>query len=197
MPSVGEDASAVIQALEIEIAEKKQKLAELRRRQPRVPLPAYSFGLGETLDDLFEGRDDLLIVHNMGKNCTYCTLWADGFVGLHRHILNRCAFAVVSPNDPETQSAFAESRNWPFRMVSDRELRFTKDMGMYVDGEGSGRAYRASIETRTGRSCGWLGASWDQEMTSAPHGPCSNYSKAVPATGSPNSPIPTRLNQGR
>ncbi|MFI5386478.1 MAG: peroxiredoxin family protein [Fimbriimonadales bacterium] len=136
MPTVGQDATAVIEALEVEIMEKTKKLAELRRNQPREPLPAYNFALGETLDDLFGERGDLLILHNMGKNCSYCTLWADGFIGLHKHILDRCAFAVVSPNDPDIQAAFAESRGWPYRMVSDRELRFTKDMGMYKDGEG-------------------------------------------------------------
>jgi predicted dithiol-disulfide oxidoreductase (DUF899 family) len=136
MPTLGEDATAVIEALEQEIVEKKKKLAELRRNQPRIPLPAYVFAEGESLDDLFGDRDDLLVLHNMGKNCNYCTLWADGFIGLHKHILSRCAFVMVNPNDPETQKEFAESRGWPFRMVSDRELRFTKDMGMYKEGEG-------------------------------------------------------------
>lgn len=136
MPTVGQDASAVIEALELEIMEKKKKLAELRRNQPRSPLPAYVFAQGETLDDLFGERDDLLILHNMGKGCTYCTLWADGFIGLYPHILDRCAFAVVSPNDPETQREFADSRGWPYRMVSDRELRFSRDMNMYKEDEG-------------------------------------------------------------
>lgn len=136
MPTIGEDATSVIEALEQEIMDKKKKLAELRRSQPRTSLPAYTFGLGETLEDLFEGRDDLIVLHNMGKGCAYCTLWADGFVGLHKHMLDRAAFVLVSPNDPETQTEFAESRDWPFRMVSDRELRFTKDMGMFKEGEG-------------------------------------------------------------
>lgn len=136
MPTIGEDATAVIEALEAEIMEKTRKLAELRRNQPRITLPAYNFASGETLQDLFGDQDDLLIIHNMGRECDYCTLWSDGFKGFYPHILTRCAFAVVSPNTPEVQKAVAESRDWPYRMVSDRELRFTKDMGMYKEGEG-------------------------------------------------------------
>lgn len=136
MATVGENTGAEIEALEKEIFEKKARLTELRKSQPRTPLPTYTFANGETLADLFGDKDDLLILHNMGKNCNYCTLWADGFIGLHKHILGRCAFAMVNPNDPQTQKAFAESRGWPYRLVSDRELQFTKDMNMYKDGEG-------------------------------------------------------------
>src|ERR1044072_10021380 len=105
MPTIGEHATSMIEALEQEIMDKKKKLAELRRSQTRTSLPAYTFGLGETLENLFEGRDDLIVLHNMGKGCAYCTLWADGFVGLHKHMLDRAGFVLVSPNDPETQTA--------------------------------------------------------------------------------------------
>lgn len=116
--------------------EKKERLRDLRLQQPRPSLPLYRFAGGETLDDLFGDTDELLILHNMGRECNYCTLWADGFKGFYPHIMSRCAFAVVSPNSPETQTAFANSRDWPYRMVSDAELRFTKDMGMWKEGEG-------------------------------------------------------------
>ena len=36
------------------------------------------------LSELFGEHDDLVIIHNMGASCRYCTLWADGFSGYLR-----------------------------------------------------------------------------------------------------------------
>ncbi|HEY4822831.1 MAG TPA: hypothetical protein VIH83_04000 [Candidatus Bathyarchaeia archaeon] len=33
------------------------------------------------LSTLFGKKDDLILVHNMGRSCPYCTMWADGFNG--------------------------------------------------------------------------------------------------------------------
>ena len=81
-----------------------------------------------TLLDLFGDKEDLILVHNMGARCTYCTLWADGFNGVVDHLENRAAFVVVSPDEPDAQARFAESRGWRFRMVSDQS-EFTEAMG--------------------------------------------------------------------
>jgi hypothetical protein len=48
---------------------------------------------------------DLILVHNMGQSCRYCTMWADGFNGIHPHLANRAAFALVWPDLPEGQEA--------------------------------------------------------------------------------------------
>jgi predicted dithiol-disulfide oxidoreductase (DUF899 family) len=52
------------------------------------------------------------------------------------HLENRAAFVVSSPDDPQTQSAFAASRGWRFRMVSHQGTSFAGDMG-YRDDQGS------------------------------------------------------------
>lgn len=80
------------------------------------------------LRDLFGAHDDLILVHNMGAGCAYCTLWADGFNGVVQHLENRAAFVVVSPDAPAAQQQFAASRGWRFRMVSD-QADFTESMG--------------------------------------------------------------------
>ncbi|HJT09252.1 MAG TPA: DUF899 family protein, partial [Candidatus Nitrosotalea sp.] len=41
------------------------------------------------LSKLFGKKKDLIIVHNMGKTCPYCTMWADGFNGLLPHLEDR------------------------------------------------------------------------------------------------------------
>ncbi|MCH8274605.1 MAG: DUF899 family protein [Armatimonadetes bacterium] len=124
--------------LEQELSELKKRLAEARRNAPRREVKEYTFAArnGQTvsLSELFGDRDDLLVIHNMGRSCPYCTLWADGFIGLAHHIENRAAFAMVSPDSPETQAEFAAGRGWKFRMVSDEEKAFTDDMGYLKDG---------------------------------------------------------------
>jgi predicted dithiol-disulfide oxidoreductase (DUF899 family) len=81
------------------------------------------------LSDLFGDHKDLMVVHNMGSTCPACTLWADGYNGLHHHVVTRTAFAVSSPESPAVQEKFAAGRGWKFRMVSHEGTTFAADMG--------------------------------------------------------------------
>ncbi len=129
-----------ITALEREIFEKQKQLHDLRRQMPPQPVENYTFegpgGQALTLKQLFGGKDDLILIHNMGASCKYCTLWADGFNGVLPHLESRAAFAIVSPDSPTVQQEFAETRNWKFTMVSDRHTRFTFDMGYAAERDG-------------------------------------------------------------
>lgn len=114
----------------------RERLAGLRREWSEIAgevVPEYAFSTAEgesvLLSELFGDHDDLIVVHNMGRGCAYCTLWADGFVGLLPHIERRTAFVVSTPDEPAVQRAFAASRGWPFRMVSVAGTSFAKDMG--------------------------------------------------------------------
>jgi predicted dithiol-disulfide oxidoreductase (DUF899 family) len=88
------------------------------------------------LSELFGGHQDLLLVHNMGSSCPSCTMWADGYNGVHHHVITRTAFAVSSPDAPAVQRRFAESRGWKFRMVSHAGTSFAADMGYRADNGG-------------------------------------------------------------
>ena len=81
------------------------------------------------LSDLFGKKDDLIVIHNMGASCVYCTLWADGYNGIYPHLADRAAFVVASPDPPATQQRFAASRGWRFPMVSHQGTSFAADMG--------------------------------------------------------------------
>lgn len=81
------------------------------------------------LSDLFGAKDTLILIHNMGKSCVYCTQWADGFNGLLAHLEDRAAFVLSSPDAPEVQKEFADSRGWKFRMVSHQGSSFARDLG--------------------------------------------------------------------
>jgi len=82
-----------------------------------------------SLSSLFEEKTDLIVIHNMGKGCRYCTLWADGFNGVRRHLADRAGFVVCSPDSVATQKSFAASRGWAFPMVSGHGSTFIEDMG--------------------------------------------------------------------
>ena len=81
------------------------------------------------LSELFAGKTDLIVIHNMGTTCPNCTLWADGLNGIYHHLADRAAVVVASPDPPEVQQRFAESRGWTFPMVSHQGTSFAEDMG--------------------------------------------------------------------
>ena len=104
-----------IRKLEARLVRHHRKLGELKRRRPPEPVEDYALigpGGPVKLSALFDGHCDLIIVHNMGRRCPYCTMWADGYNGLRPHLENRAAFAVVSPDSLKVQQAFAQSRGW-------------------------------------------------------------------------------------
>ena len=110
-----------ITELERQIYELTAQLNELRSRNPGVEVRNYRFATlnGEvTLLDLFGDRDRLLVIHNMGQGCRYCTLWGDGLNGFVPHIESALSLVLVSKDPPEVQRRFANSRGWRFRMAS-------------------------------------------------------------------------------
>lgn len=86
-------------------------------------------GAPATLAQLFGAKRDLIVVHNMGARCAYCTMWADGYAGLYKHISDRAAFVVASPDEPAAAAAFASARHWPFPVLSTSGSTFHFDMG--------------------------------------------------------------------
>jgi len=107
--------------LEFEIMEKAQQLAALRQAEGDIEVSDYAFQTsgGETsLSGLFAGRERLLMIHNMGQGCRYCTLWADGINGVLDHLEDAMAVALVSKDPPETQRRMALDRGWKFRLAS-------------------------------------------------------------------------------
>ena len=66
----------------------------------------------------FGNKERLLVIHNMGQACRYCTLWADGFNGLLPHLEAAMSVVLVSKDAPAVQREFATSRGWRFRLAS-------------------------------------------------------------------------------
>jgi len=115
-----------------QIADIRQKMRDTLAEIEPHEVADYEFKTLEgsvRLSELFGGHTDRMVVHNMGTSCPGCTLWADGYNGVHHHVITRTGFAVSSPDPPEVQQKFAASRGWKFRMVSHMGTTFAADMG--------------------------------------------------------------------
>jgi predicted dithiol-disulfide oxidoreductase (DUF899 family) len=126
------NGSALISDYRREIADIRKKMRQAQAQIEPEDVTDYVFTTAAgpvRLSELFGRHDDLMVVHNMGRSCPACTLWADGYHGIHPHVTSRAAFVVSSPDAPEVQQAFASSRGWKFPMVSHQGTSFAADMG--------------------------------------------------------------------
>ena len=108
------DIEKEIAAAEEKLSADKKKLAELRKKLPKVKVSDYTFkdkeGKEIKLSEMFGDKKELMLVHNMGKSCAYCTLWADEINGIYHHLENRTPFVLISPNDPSIMKEFEIGR---------------------------------------------------------------------------------------
>ncbi len=110
-----------ITALETQICELTAKLNQLRSQNETTEIKNYAFETlngATTLLDLFGTQETLLVIHNMGQGCRYCTLWADGLNGFVPHLESTMALVLVSKDAPDVQRRFANSRGWRFNLAS-------------------------------------------------------------------------------
>lgn len=127
-----QEASERLAAYRREMGTLRDKMRALQKEAEPQEVENYRFASADgpvRLSDLFGNKEHLFVIHNMGKSCPACTMWADGFNGVRPHLENRAAFVLSSPDNPETQRAFSASRGWHFRMVSHQGTSFAADMG--------------------------------------------------------------------
>lgn len=139
-----------VDELEYQIQDLTRKVAELRRQRPREEVSDVALldveGREASLASLFGRQNRLILVHNMGRNCSYCAMWADGFVSLLPYLTSRAAFVLTSPDKPELLKAFAHAHGWNFPVYSTAGSTFTRDMGF--DDEKEGYMPGVSVFTR-------------------------------------------------
>ena len=123
----------IMQAFESMAKARQDLVALLKQKTSKTLEQDYVFSDGTrddvSLSELFKDRADLIVIHNMGKSCRWCTLWADGLNGLQQHLQARAEIVIVSPDTPKVQQEFAQGRGWSIRMLSDVSGSFTSDMG--------------------------------------------------------------------
>ncbi len=126
-----------IQQLEHDIMKKIEALNALRAKSEPTEVQNYEFETlsGKTnLLELFGQHDKLLVIHNMGQGCRYCTLWADGFNGILHHLESAMAVVLASKDTPDAQRKFANSRGWRYRLVSHGGGTYLKEQGVMGGG---------------------------------------------------------------
>ena len=117
-----------------------KKIAAKTQEQAHETVKDYALtnSAGETvaLSSLFGERSRLIVIHNMGFSCSYCTLWADTINGTqYWYEKEGISIALTSPNSVEDQAKGASKRGWTFDMYSlADDPSFAVDMG-YSDGK--------------------------------------------------------------
>ena len=128
-------------AAEIALRDQRERVAELRRALPRDHVVGderfAEVRDGATVDvmlsELFAlPKQPLVLVHFMfgkaqARPCPMCTMWADGYDGVVKHLQRRVNFVVLVAGDPAAFEAFALSRGWKnVRVVSagDSDLKW-------------------------------------------------------------------------
>jgi predicted dithiol-disulfide oxidoreductase (DUF899 family) len=128
-----------IQSLQKELFEIKSKLREAIKAFEPEPVDDWELrGLNNsvvTLSRLFGDQSELLVIHNMGKGCNYCSLWGDAMIGAAKHLMQRCGFVLCSNDTPEVIREFRELRGWDYPCVSGHGSDFAKAMG-YANEQG-------------------------------------------------------------
>jgi predicted dithiol-disulfide oxidoreductase (DUF899 family) len=121
------------------VREETQKLLAMHRDHPGRKIQDYTLRMAQGLRQLstfFGAKNELLLVHNMGKKCSHCTLWADGLVGFTAHLQDRAAFLLVNGDEIKIQTEMAKSRGWNFPMASTQETTLFQDLGFHASAGG-------------------------------------------------------------
>lgn len=122
-----------INKLENEILSKKKELAALKGSLTPKEMPDYSFNNHQNgitkLSEMFGTHKYLVLIHNMGIECKYCTMWANGFEGIYKHFNDKSGFVLINHDSVPTQIEFAKKSGWSFPIYSATESSFSKDLG--------------------------------------------------------------------
>ena len=122
-----------IQELQLEIMKLKLTLAEEIAERAPEQVEDWELtnlkGFPVKLSELFGDKSELLVIHNMGRSCNYCSLWGDTMIGIADHLQQRASFVLCSNDPAEVIAEFRELRGWEYPCVSGNGSGFAKAMG--------------------------------------------------------------------
>ena len=131
------EARRQLLADEKEFTRLRDQLSERRRALPWTRVDkGYAFegpNGKETLSQLFEGRNQLVVYHFMyGPDweapCKSCSFWADNFNGIIAHLNQRdVTFVAISRAPLSKIQAFAKRMGWSFKWLSSFHTDFNRD----------------------------------------------------------------------
>lgn len=125
---------ATIAELETKYMQAAMELEAARQALPLEPIPDYELATTDgpkLLSALFGEREDMLLIHNMGRGCNYCSLWADGLNGYLPMLYERAAVVLLSPDPIERMRETACQRGWDFVLASDASRELSTRLGFF------------------------------------------------------------------
>ncbi len=157
-------------AIQGKISALEEKLSAARGKLAGREVPNYDLvgpgGKRVKLSALFGKKNALVLIHNMGASCPYCTMWADGFEGVYKHLAKQAAFVVVNHDAPAAQKKVATSRGWSFPMVSAKGSTMFRDLGFANESGGSFPGTTTFVKAKDGTI---------RRHASAPFGPGDKF----------------------
>jgi len=137
-------------AREKEFTRLRDELSRRRRELPWEPVEdEYVFegpNGAERLDELFDGRSQLVVYHFMfeadwDEGCPHCSFWADNFDPNVVHLRARDVTVVAVSRAPYPKlAAYRERMGWGFHWVSSFSNEFNADFGVSFAPEDQGSA---------------------------------------------------------
>lgn len=132
------DARRALLADEKALTRQRDQLAARRRQLPWVRLDKdYTFDTNDgprSLDDLFDGRSQLIVNHFMmgpdwTEGCASCSFWADHYNGITVHLEQRdVTFVTVARAPLDAINAYVERMGWDqLTFVSSHNTDFNMD----------------------------------------------------------------------
>jgi predicted dithiol-disulfide oxidoreductase (DUF899 family) len=131
------EARQALLAKEKELTRLRDELGEARRALPWVKVAkpyAFDGPTGKrTLDELFEGRSQLVVYHFMfapeqDAGCPHCSFWADNFERIIVHLNQRDASMVAISRAPQAKlAAYQKRMGWTFQWLSSGATDFNYD----------------------------------------------------------------------
>jgi predicted dithiol-disulfide oxidoreductase (DUF899 family) len=156
--------------MEKEHTRAKDRLSEERRELPWVRIDkqyVFEGPQGEvTLEQLFEGRSQLVVQHFMfapdwEEGCVGCSFQSDHVDDAFQHLYHHdVSFVAISRAPYSSLAAFRERMGWKFNWVSSGTSDFNRDFGVSIteaDVE-SGRPMTINLETVVPQEAGELPA---------------------------------------
>jgi predicted dithiol-disulfide oxidoreductase (DUF899 family) len=136
-------ARKALLAKEKELTALRDAVSKARRELPWTRVEKrYAFdgpGGEQTLEELFEGRSQLIVYHFMfapdwNEGCKSCSWWADNFDRNVPHLARRDATLIaVSRAALSKLTAYAERFEWSFKWVSSQRNDFNFDFHVSFD----------------------------------------------------------------
>ena len=128
--------------LEDELATLEAQIAREQTALAGTPFEDYEFQGWDgpvRLSELFGDHDRLILIHNMGSSCAYCSMWADGINAQLKQLEKVAAIVLVNHDATDVQRRISEQRGWSFRMLDASATDFTDKMGFFAhEGEDAG-----------------------------------------------------------